>query len=481
VAKELTKAEEFFLKKFNLNTVQLEQTIGKALGKQIDYADLYFEYRTNESVSLEEGMVKKAAKSIGQGVGVRAVAEEKTGYAYSDEITFKNMELAARTARYITTDQSIGRPVPVRNDVARPDLYPIKTPASEISVQEKIDLLHQIDLSARRYDPRIKKVMASFAAEHKAILVVTSEGRIVGDIQPLSRLNVTCIAEENGNRQAGSYGGGGRVEYSFFLEDRRFEAYAKEAARQAILNLSAVDAPAGMMDVVLGPGWPGILLHEAIGHGLEGDFNRKGTSAFTGLIGKPVASELCTIVDDGTIPGRRGSLNIDDEGTPTHRTVLIERGILRGYLQDRLNAKLMGMTPTGNGRRESFMHIPMPRMTNTFMLAGESRPEEIIRSVKNGLYAVSFGGGQVDITSGKFVFSASEAYRIEDGIVTTPVKGATLIGNGPDVLKRVTMVGNDLQLDAGVGTCGKDGQSVPVGVGLPTVRINGMTVGGTRG
>jgi len=481
VAKQLTKAEEFFLNKFNLNAIQLEQTIGKALGKQIDYADLYFEYRTNESVSLEEGMVKKAAKSVGQGVGVRAVADEKTGYAYSDEITLKNLELAARTARYITTDRSVGKPVPVRSDVVGPDLYPIQTPVSEIPVQEKIDLLHQIDLLARRYDTRIIKVMASFASEQKAILVVTSEGRIVGDIQPLSRLNVTCIAEENGNRQVGSFGGGGRVAYSFFLENRRFETYVKEAARQAILNLSAVDAPAGMMDVVLGPGWPGILLHEAIGHGLEGDFNRKRTSAFTDLIGKQVASELCTIVDDGTIPGRRGSLNVDDEGTPTHRTVLIEKGILKGYLQDRLNAKLMGMAPTGNGRRESFMHIPMPRMTNTFMMAGESHPEEIIRSVKNGLYAVSFGGGQVDITSGKFVFSASEAYRIEDGKVTAPVKGATLIGNGPDVLKRVTMVGNDLQLDAGVGTCGKDGQSVPVGVGLPTLRINGMTVGGTQG
>ncbi|HET6465673.1 MAG TPA: metalloprotease TldD [Nitrospiria bacterium] len=483
MAKELTKAEEFFLKKFHLNTSQLEQTIGKALGKQIDYADLYFEYRTNEAVSLEEGMVKKAAKSIGQGVGVRAVADEKTGYAYSDEITLKNLELAARTARYITTDRSVGKPVPVRSDVGLvgPDLYPIQTPVSQIPVQEKIDLLHQIDVLARRYDTRIKKVMASFASEHKAILVVTSEGRIVGDIQPLSRLNVTCIAEENGNRQVGSFGGGGRVDYSFFLEHRRFETYVKEAARQAVLNLSAVAAPAGMMDVVLGPGWPGILLHEAIGHGLEGDFNRKRTSAFTDLIGKQVASELCTIVDDGTIPGRRGSLNVDDEGTPTHRTVLIEKGMLKGYLQDRLNAKLLRMAPTGNGRRESFMHIPMPRMTNTFMLAGESLPEEIIRSVKNGLYAVSFGGGQVDITSGKFVFSASEAYRIEDGKVTVPVKGATLIGNGPDVLKRVTMVGNDLQLDAGVGTCGKDGQSVPVGVGLPTLRINGMTVGGTQG
>ncbi|MEK6683619.1 MAG: metalloprotease TldD [Nitrospirota bacterium] len=481
MAKELAKAEDFFLKKFNLNALELEQTVGKALGKQIDYADLYFEYRTNESVSLEEGMVKKAVKSVGQGVGVRAVAEEKTGYAYSDEITVKNLAEAARTARYIADDSTVGKPVPVRSGAVGTGLYPVKTPVSDISVQEKIDLLNQIDILARRYDPRITKVMASFASEHKVILIVTSDGLIVGDVQPLSRLNVTCIAEENGNRQIGSYGGGGRVEYSFFLENRRFEDYTQEAARQAILNLSAVDAPAGTMDVVLGPGWPGILLHEAIGHGLEGDFNRKQTSAFAGLIGKSVASELCTIVDDGTIPGRRGSLNVDDEGTPTHRTVLIEKGILKGYLQDKLNAKLMGMAPTGNGRRESFMHIPMPRMTNTFMLAGESDPNEIIRSVKNGLYAVSFGGGQVDITSGKFVFSASEAYRIEDGKVTAPVKGATLIGNGPDVLKRVTMVGNDLQLDAGVGTCGKDGQSVPVGVGLPTLKINGITVGGTQG
>jgi TldD protein len=409
------------------------------------------------------------------------VAEEKTGYAYSDEITVKNLEEAARTARYIADDSTVGKPVPVRSGAAQRDLYPIQTPVSDITIQEKIDLLNRIDILARRYDPRITKVMASFSSEHKVVLIVTSDGLIMGDVQPLSRLNVTCIAEENGNRQVGSYGGGGRVEYSFFLENRRFEEYTREAARQAILNLSAVDAPAGTMDVVLGPGWPGILLHEAIGHGLEGDFNRKQTSAFTDLIGKPVASELCTVVDDGTIPGRRGSLNVDDEGTPTHRTVLIEKGILKGYLQDKLNAKLMGMAPTGNGRRESFMHIPMPRMTNTFMLAGESDPAAIIRSVKNGLYAVSFGGGQVDITSGKFVFSASEAYRIEDGKVTAPVKGATLIGNGPDVLKRVTMVGSDLQLDAGVGTCGKDGQSVPVGVGLPTLKINGITVGGTQG
>ncbi len=473
--------EEFILRKFDLNPSQIEATIGKALGRRVDYADLYFEYRTNESVSLEEGLVKKAVKTVTQGVGVRAVAHEKTGYAYSDEITLKNMELAARTARYITTDQSVGHPVPVKPSSVRPDLYPVKSSVLEVPIAEKIDLLNRIDAVARRYDPRITKVMASFATEHKVILLATSDGVIVGDIQPLSRLNVTCIAEEKGNRQAGTFGGGGRIEYAFFLEGLRFEGYAKEASRQAILNLSAVDAPAGTMDVVLGPGWPGILLHEAIGHGLEGDFNRKKTSAFAGRIGEPVASEICTVVDDGTLPGRRGSLNIDDEGTPSQRTVLIERGILKGYLQDKLNSRLMGMNPTGNGRRESFMHIPMPRMTNTFMLAGESDPEQIIRSVQNGLYAVSFGGGQVDITSGKFVFSASEAYRIEKGRITLPVRGATLIGNGPDVLKRVAMVGNDLQLDAGIGTCGKDGQSVPVGVGLPTIRLDGITVGGTRG
>ncbi|HET9916007.1 MAG TPA: metalloprotease TldD, partial [Candidatus Binatia bacterium] len=325
-----------------------------------------------------------------------------------------------------------------------------------------------------------KNVFASIGAEYKVILVASSQGMVVGDIQPLTRLNVTCIVEENGNRQVGSFGGGGRVEFGFFVDGRDYERYAREAVRQAVLNLSAEDAPAGTMDVVLGPGWPGILLHEAIGHGLEGDFNRKKTSAFSDRIGEKVASELCTVVDDGTIPSRRGSINVDDEGTPTSRTTLIEKGILKGYLQDKLNAGLMKMALTGNGRRESYAHIPMPRMTNTFMLAGESAPEDILKSVKKGLYAVSFGGGQVDITSGKFVFSASEAYLIEDGKVTKPVKGATLIGNGPDVLTRVSMVGADLKLDEGVGTCGKDGQSVPVGVGMPTIKIDGLTVGGTR-
>ena len=353
-------------------------------------------------------------------------------------------------------------------------------PVNDVALDQKVALLYEIDKFTRALDSRVKNVFVSLASEYKVILVASSRGLVVGDIQPLTRLNVTCIAEENGDRQVGSFGGGGRVAFGFFIDAKDHERYAREAVRQAILNLRAQDAPAGTMDVVLGPGWPGILLHEAIGHGLEGDFNRKQTSAFSGRIGQRVASELCTVVDDGTIPSRRGSINVDDEGTPTHRTVLIENGILNGYLQDRLNASLMKMPLTGNGRRESYAHIPMPRMTNTFMLAGQSEPEDILRSVKKGLYAVSFGGGQVDITNGKFVFSASEAYLIEDGKVTEPVKGATLIGNGPDVLTRVSMVGSDLKLDEGIGTCGKDGQSVPVGVGLPTIKIDGLTVGGTR-
>jgi TldD protein len=345
----------------------------------------------------------------------------------------------------------------------------------------RIDLLQEIDRLARAYDPRIRNVMASLSCESKVVLVVTSDGAVVGDVRPLARLNVTCIAQDGSNRQIGSYGGGGRIGWEFFFDEDRWRTFTREAARRAIVNLSARPAPAGTMTVVLGPGWPGILLHEAVGHGLEADFNRKGVSAFSNRLGQRVASELCTIVDDGTIPWRRGSLNVDDEGSPSGRTVLIENGILRGYLQDKLNARLMKMPVTGNGRRESFAHAPMPRMTNTFMLPGSSTPEDIMASVDHGLYAVSFGGGQVDITSGKFVFSASEAYLIEKGRITQPVRGATLIGNGPDVLTRVSMVGNDLTLDPGVGTCGKEGQSVPVGVGLPTIRIDGLTVGGTQG
>jgi len=481
----IERPEKFFLEKFGLTQHTLERTLGAALGKRIDYADLYFEYRVNEEVGIEEEIVKKAARNISQGVGVRATAEEKTGFAYSDEITVENLQLAAEQARYIAADAGRSDTVAVRDTrMAARDLYPIQIPPTDVPLQIKIDLLHQIDRIARAYDSRITKVMATIAGEHKLVLVATSEGWVVGDIRPLHRLQVTCIAEGSrkgpGLRQMGTFGGGGRAEYSFFLEGERFAHFAKEAARQAIVNLDAVAAPAGTMDVVLGPGWPGILLHEAVGHGLEGDFNRKGTSAFSGRLGERVASALCTVVDDGTMPGRRGSLNMDDEGMPTQRNVLIENGLLKGYLQDRLNARLMGMAPTGNGRRESYAHHPMPRMTNTFMLPGSTPPEEIIRSVKRGLYAVAFGGGQVDITNGKFVFSTSEAYLIEDGKIGRPVKGATLIGNGPDALTRVAMVGNDLKLDEGIGTCGKEGQSVPVGVGLPTILINGLTVGGTQ-
>jgi TldD protein len=471
----------FFNDNFGIRAGLLDKVLEEALGKRADYADLYFEYRRNEGVSLEEGLVKNCSQSTANGVGVRVHADTKTGYAYTDDITIENLEIAARTARYIAQNHQSQVPAPVGQPSGGiHDLYPIKTPVNDVALESKVELLYEIDKFARGLDPRVKNVFVSLGSEHKVILVATSQGLVVGDIQPLTRLNVTCIAEEEGMRQIGSFGGGGRVEFGFFVDNHDYERYAREAVRQAILNLSAIDAPAGTMDVVLGPGWPGILLHEAIGHGLEGDFNRKKTSAFTDRIGQKVASELCTVIDDGTIPSRRGSINVDDEGTPTHRTVLIEKGILRGYLQDRLNAGLMKLPLTGNGRRESYAHIPMPRMTNTFMLAGESEPEDIIRSVKKGLYAVSFGGGQVDITSGKFVFSASEAYLIEDGKVTKPVKGATLIGNGPDVLTRVSRVGCDLKLDEGVGTCGKDGQSVPVGVGLPTIRIDGLTVGGTK-
>jgi len=481
MANELVQPDKFFLTRFGLTSNAMESILGSALERKADYADLYFEYRDAEGLSLEESMVNHTAKSVSHGVGVRVCAEDRTGYAYSDEVTVDRMRLAAEAARAIA-DQHSGRlaAIQVGAPARRHDLYELESTPLEIPLQERARLLKQIDETARAFDTRVRNVMASFAAERKIMMVVNSDGQIAADVQPLCRINVTVIAEDGKSRQMGTFGGGGRVEWSYFLEDDRWKEYTLKAARQAILNLDAMDAPAGEMKVVLGPGWPGILLHEAIGHGLEGDFNRKRVSAFSDRIGQPVASTLCTVVDDGTLPNRRGSLNVDDEGTPTSRTVLIEKGILRGYLQDRLNARLMKMTPTGNGRRESFAHSPMPRMTNTFMLPGDSTPEEIIRSVKQGLYAVSFGGGQVDITNGKFVFSASEAYLIEDGVVTRPVKGATLIGNGPDVLTRVSMVANDLALDSGIGTCGKDGQSVPVGVGLPTIRIDGLTVGGTR-
>jgi len=474
--------ESVELAHFGLTEREIQQALGKVKVRDVDYADLYFESDVSESVSMEEGIVKRAVKSVSQGVGVRATAGEKTGFAYSDELTSRDLEIAADTARYIANSPHGNHPLPVTHRAAKArDLYPVKTEELDVATSERVELLNLIDAEARRYDPRIKNVMASFTTEHKRIIVATTDGLMVNDIQPLSRLNVTCIAEDGGSRQVGTFGGGGRIGFSFYREQDRYRRYAQEAARQAILNLSAIDAPAGVMPIVLAGGWPGILLHEAIGHGLEADFNRKKTSAFSDLIGKRVASDVCTIVDDGTLPFRRGSLNMDDEGTPTSRTVLIERGILRGYITDRLNATLMGIPLTGNGRRENFQSIPLPRMTNTFMLAGESDPDDILRTVKKGLYAVSFGGGQVDITNGKFVFSASEAYLIEDGKVTRPVKGATLIGNGPEILTRVSMVGHDLKLDEGIGTCGKDGQSVPVGVGMPTIKIDEITVGGTQG
>ena len=469
------------LTSFGLTEGEVIGALGRVKVRDVDYADLYFESCVSESVSMEESLVKRATKSVSQGVGVRATAGEKTGFAYSDELTKKDLELAADTARYIANSPGGAEavPVPVCRRPTR-DLYPIERAQADVATADRVSLLNAIDAEARRYDPRIKNVMASFNTEYKVVMVATSDGTMIGDVQPLSRLQVTCIAEENGQRQAGSFGGGGRVGFEFYHDGDRYLRFAREAAREAILNLSAIEAPAGVMPVVLGGGWPGILLHEAIGHGLEADFNRKKTSAFSYLLGKRVASDVCTIVDDGTLPGRRGSLNMDDEGTPTSRTILIERGILRGYITDKLNARLMGIPVTGNGRRESYQSVVLPRMTNTFMLAGTSDPEEIIRSVDRGLYAVSFGGGQVDITNGKFVFSASEAYLIEGGKVTRPVKGATLIGSGPEILTKVSMVGHDLKLDEGIGTCGKEGQSVPVGVGLPTIRIDEITVGGTK-
>jgi len=477
---EPVQPEQFFLERYGVSSTALERTLGSALARRADDGDLYFEFCTSQALGLEDGQVKKANHDVSQGVGVRVVAGDKTGYAYTDDVTLTTLEQAARTAGYIA-DAGGGSPA-IAVSAARPErnLYPLAVPPLDTPLADTIALLEAVDAAARRYDPRIKNVFASLAVEHKLVMIATADGRLVSDVQPLARLSVTCIAEDAAGRQQGTFGGGGRHPFGFFLEGDRHLRFAREAARQAVLNLDAVDAPAGETTVVLGPGWPGILLHEAIGHGLEGDFNRKGTSAFSRLLGQRVASELCTVVDDGTLANRRGSLNVDDEGTSTSRTVLIERGVLRGYLLDRMNARLMHMAPTGNGRRESYAHAPMPRMTNTFMLAGDSSPEDILRSVDRGLYAVSFGGGQVDITNGKFVFSASEAYLIEGGRVTRPVKGATLIGNGPDVLTRIAMVGHDLALDEGIGTCGKNGQSVPVGVGLPTIRIDGLTVGGTQ-
>jgi TldD protein len=475
-------SSNLFSTRFGLTTGDLERLLAAALSDGGDYADLYLEHRDKDVLTFEEGILKNAATNISQGIGIRVIAGEQTGYAYADSFEMPEMLRAASVARAIAHGTPAHAHVPPAG-VSRPgvhDLYPVPVPLVAADLSAKLGLLTRADAAARAHDPKIVEVRAVLANEVKHVVIYGSHGDVVSDEQPLTVFQVSCIAADGRERQIGIKGGGGRVGIEFFLV-KPPEHFAREAARQAILLLTAREAPAGPMPVVLGPGWPGILLHEAIGHGLEADFNRKKLSAFSGRIGEAVASPLCTVVDDGTLPGRRGSLNLDDEGNPTSRTTLIENGILRGYMQDALSARLTGAPATGNGRRESYACIPMPRMTNTFMLPGTSTHEEIIKSVGRGLYAVNFGGGQVDITNGKFVFSASEAYLIENGRITVPVKGATLIGNGPDVLTRVSMVGNDLQLDEGIGTCGKDGQSVPVGVGTPTLKVDEITVGGTRG
>ena len=476
----LEQARASLLAPAGIDDGELSRLMGRILDHHVDYADLYFQYSRHESWSLEEGQVKSGSHDIEQGVGIRAVSGEKTGFAYSDDILLPALLDAAGAARAIARQGGGTQAPAVFRAGGALALYAPVDPLASLADEAKVSLLEAVEAEARRQDPRVKQVMASLSGTHEIVLVVRSDGLMAADVRPLVRLSVTVIVEHQGRREQGSHGGGGRFNYDYFQRDDMALGYAREAVRQALVNLDAAAAPAGSMQVVLGPGWPGILLHEAIGHGLEGDFNRKGTSAFAGRVGQQVGSKECTVVDDGTLKDRRGSLNVDDEGTPSQCTVLIENGILKGYMQDTLNARLMGVAPTGNGRRESYAHLPMPRMTNTYMLAGQHDPAEIIASVKKGLYAVNFGGGQVDITSGKFVFSASEAYLIENGKITRPVKGATLIGNGPDVLTRVTRVGNDLQLDSGVGTCGKDGQSVPVGVGQPTLLIDGLTVGGTQ-
>jgi len=473
----LETAKTTLLAPFDLEAQKLERVFGTLAARKVDYADLYFQYSRYEGWSLEEGIVKSGSFNIEQGVGVRAISGEKTAFAYSDEISFAALQDAAKATRAIAaagqakrTKVAVRRtPVPLYRDV---------DPIESLPAQAKVALLEKLEKKCRALDPRITQVMASLGGEYEVVLIARADGAISADVRPLVRLSVQVIAEANGRRESGSSGGGGRTDYSHFT-DEVLERYARQAVSQALTNLEARPAPAGTMTVVLGPGWPGVLLHEAVGHGLEGDFNRKGSSAFSGRLGQRVASPGVTVVDDGTLPGRRGSLTVDDEGTPTQRTVLIEDGVLRGYMQDGLNARLLGMPLTGNARRESFAHVTLPRMTNTYMLAGPHDAKEIIASVPRGIYATNFGGGQVDITSGKFVFSAAEAYLIENGKVTQPVKGATLIGNGPDALTRVSMIGNDLELDAGIGTCGKEGQSVPVGVGQPTLKIEGLTVGGT--
>ena len=472
-------SQSFFGAKFGISENDLQSYLSEALSAGGEYADLYFEYVANTSIGIDEGIVKSASEGVTLGVGVRVLAGERTGYAYSDDLSPEKIRKAARVAARIAR----GPATIVKTGFEEPhihNLYSMITAPHDTSLADRVDLVKRADAAARAYDSRVFQVQATYVDNLREVLIATSDGRISHDRQPMARMSVAALARENGGPpQHGYAGGGGRVTLSFFLNEKTPEYFAKEAARQAIVQLGAIDAPAGESTVVLGPGWPGILLHEAVGHGLEADFNRKGVSAFTGRIGQQVASPLCTVIDDGTIQSRRGSLNVDDEGTPTRQNVLIENGILRGYLQDTLSARLMKSASTGSGRRESYQCIPMPRMTNTFMLAGESDPQEIIRGVKKGIYCATFGGGQVDITSGNFVFQATESYLIEDGKLTRPVKGASLIGNGPEALKYVSMVGNDLQLDEGIGICGKEGQSVPVGVGIPTIRIDRMTVGGT--
>jgi TldD protein len=472
-------SESFFAARFAITERDLEHYLSEALSAGGDYADLYFEYLSTSSIGMDEGIVKSANEGVTLGVGVRVIAGERTGYAYSDDLSPEKIRKAARVAACIARGPA--SVVKTGFDQAnRHDLYPMLRAPHEMGLVERVELVKRADRAARAYDPRVFQVQATYADSLRHVLVATSEGRLTFDRQPMARMGVTVLARQgDGEPQEGHSGGGGRVTLDFFLNEKTPEYFAREAGRQAIVQLGAVEAPAGEMTVVLGPGWPGILLHEAVGHGLEADFNRKKVSAFSGRVGQQVASPLCTVIDDGTIGSRRGSLNMDDEGVATQRNVLIENGVLRGYLQDKLSSRLMHAQPTGSGRRESYQQIPMPRMTNTYMLAGQSDPEEIIRSVDRGIYCTTFGGGQVDITSGNFVFAASESYLIENGRLTRPVRGASLIGNGPEALKYVSMVGNDLKLDEGVGICSKEGQHVPVGVGIPTLKIDRMTVGGT--
>jgi TldD protein len=473
----LNLAQHALLEAHDLTVPQVEQVLDHILAGQVDDADIYFQKTRSEGWSLEEGIVKAGSFSIDQGVGVRAISGEKTAFAYSDDVSLPSLKSASAAVREIGMGQGVNGRAHTQADNPSDRYLPLD-PIASLPAPEKVALLEKLEHLARAIDPRVKQVMASLSGEYDVIMVQRADGQRVADVRPLVRLGITVIVEQDGRREQGYAGGGGRTDYSYFTEDI-LKRYAQEAVHQAVVNLDARPAPAGQMPVVLGPGWPGILLHEAIGHGLEGDFNRKGSSAFANRIGERVAAPGVTVVDDGTLSGRRGSLNVDDEGTPAQRTVLIEDGILKGYIQDTHNARLMGVAPTGNGRRESYAHLPLPRMTNTYMLPGQTDPQEIVASIERGIYAVNFGGGQVDITNGKFVFSMSEAYWVENGKIQYPIKGATLIGNGPDALTRVSMVGNDLALDAGVGTCGKEGQSVPVGVGQPTLRIDGLTVGGT--